>query len=79
MQGEVLVVAKLAEGSGKMSAEAVGVENPRPPVSAGGKILQVVETVVVTLPRHARILIPRGGIAHIPQNGMRHPRDICSS
>ncbi len=38
------------------TSKAVRVENPRPPVSAGGKIMQVVETVVVTLPRHAGIL-----------------------
>ena len=39
-----------------MAPEAVGIEKTRKAISAGGKIVQVVETVVVTLARHACIL-----------------------
>ncbi len=48
--------AQLSERLHEGAAKAVRAENPRPPVSAGGKIMQVVETVVVTLPRRAGIL-----------------------
>ncbi len=45
--------AQLSERLHELASKALRVENPRPPVSAGGKIMQVVETVVVTLSRHA--------------------------
>jgi len=48
--------AQLSERLHEVASKAVRVENPRPPASAGGKIMQLVETVVVTLPRHAGIL-----------------------
>ena len=46
----------LSERVHEVASKAVRVENPLPPVSAGGKIVQVVETTVVMLPRHAGIL-----------------------
>ncbi len=41
--------------------------------------MQVVETVVVTLPRYAGILIPRGGIAHPDTSGYAPPAGVYPS
>ncbi len=50
--------AQPSERLHEVASKAVRVENPRPPVSAGSKIMQVFEMVVVTRrggPRHAAI------------------------
>ncbi len=56
--GESSSHAQLSERLHEGASNAVRVENSRPAIGAGGRIMQVVETVVVTLPRQAGILSP---------------------
>ena len=69
---EAQAQAQLCERLHEVASKAVRVENARPPVSAGGKIMQVVGTVVVTLPRHASILNRQSHTCH-KTACMRHP------
>jgi len=46
---EIQARAKLVEGLNEVLAEPLGVKKSRPAVSAGGKIVQMVEPVIMAL------------------------------
>jgi very-short-patch-repair endonuclease len=70
-QAEILLLSKLNESLNKMRAETVGIELTTTAVGAGGDEVQVIQSVVMPLPRHGGILQP--GIAHIAKNAMYAP------
>jgi hypothetical protein len=70
-QAEILLPAKLIEGSGKMGAETVGIKQAGAAVGAGGYEMQMIQSVVMLLPRHRAILHPE--TAHIGKFPMYAP------
>jgi hypothetical protein len=44
---EVQAGAELVEGLNKVPAKALGIEKPRAPVGAGGKIVKMIQSVIM--------------------------------
>ncbi len=68
---EIEARTELVERPDKVFAEAVRVVKARPVVGAGGKIVQLIEPVIMPLARHDGIL--QSGIAHMSNSGMYAP------
>ena len=68
---KIQVRAKLVEGLNKVLAEAHGVKKARAALSAGGKIMKVIESFIRALTGHERILQLR--VAHMPNSGTYAP------
>jgi len=72
---EVERVTELREGLHEMAAETLRVKEASPAIGASGKIVEMIEPVMMTLAGHPGILQPRSHTCHTTAC-MRHPRGI---